>query len=874
MRKRIIKVEYRERSLDGIIAAPKEAVFINYVSNRREVGLEGVTKKRLPRKPESRRISQETRKRLSPLRHKESTNYFSLVSKFTAVFLIIGFGMAAIASIGSTMSIFSDTESSKGNLFESGLLDFELELSPFNNTAWTNLTIGTSTAQDIDVMPNLLSNPFFYHASSTNFTGDLDFCEGINVSATLAGPQIYSGPLVDFLTASTTVLNIWNLEFSTNEEFINAVCHFDIDFNGWQTRHDYPEFDNGFSDTEKTEHWLFSPGIRINKVYFEIEKEECDKKHHKHGYKDDHKDDCDEGEDEKITICHATSSEVNPWVRLVVNLNGFNGHFEENGTPLAGHEEDILLAGDVECPLPDENDSNNDGRHGRKHGRGVHVENDNNATTTTNASSTSNTGGNSTSGGEGAEGGDGGDGGGEGGDGGSGADGGTIKTGDATSTVEINNTINENIFDSGVGKKKKDIEWVELYNQTSVPVDINGWFLCDAQECDELLTDELIPPNGFALIIPDEEVLKQWEVPDDFVVIIISDGTIGDGLDNGRDALFLRRPDSEILDQLNWGDPNPAWPNYNDFLWVPGTPSAPDGSMLARIPTGFDTNEPTDWHILSPPVITLLYPGYIVPHPWFWEYIYAVTWEAENCSGSDGDLLIDIILIRDSNHNNKIDDEDERILLVEGTENDGLEEILIPEGFIGKVWLRLVAVCSVNPMAQDFDTSGRTQCSFPSYYLDDENKKKIVEDAILEQMEWQGTSEYSTLLPAPDSETVSEVDIVVVGETPTEIASTTASTTVEIFEEVSEEIGEEVSTATTERRERIEREGRTDSDMATTTDVVVVNDEEPSTLSDSSETEEGKEPVEGELPVLEDLVIKEEELNATNTEEVTVGNEE
>lgn len=55
----------------------------------------------------------------------------------------------------------------------------------------------------------------------------------------------------------------------------------------------------------------------------------------------------------KVTICHATSSEDNPWVRIVVSENAIGGHFDNPGTPKAGHEDDLLLEGDVECPVPE-----------------------------------------------------------------------------------------------------------------------------------------------------------------------------------------------------------------------------------------------------------------------------------------------------------------------------------------------------------------------------------------------------------------------------------------------------------------------------------------------------------------------------------------
>lgn len=63
-------------------------------------------------------------------------------------------------------------------------------------------------------------------------------------------------------------------------------------------------------------------------------------------------------ENEKVTICHATSSEENPWVRIVVSENAIGGHFENPGTPKAGHEDDLLLGGEQECPVDNEN--NND----------------------------------------------------------------------------------------------------------------------------------------------------------------------------------------------------------------------------------------------------------------------------------------------------------------------------------------------------------------------------------------------------------------------------------------------------------------------------------------------------------------------------------
>lgn len=51
---------------------------------------------------------------------------------------------------------------------------------------------------------------------------------------------------------------------------------------------------------------------------------------------------------EKITICHATGSETNPYVEITISVNGLNGHLNEN------HQggQDIVPAPAGGCPGP------------------------------------------------------------------------------------------------------------------------------------------------------------------------------------------------------------------------------------------------------------------------------------------------------------------------------------------------------------------------------------------------------------------------------------------------------------------------------------------------------------------------------------------
>jgi len=50
----------------------------------------------------------------------------------------------------------------------------------------------------------------------------------------------------------------------------------------------------------------------------------------------------------KAVICHATGSDGNPFVGVVVGIQddgslANNGHLDANGSPLSGHEDDVFL---------------------------------------------------------------------------------------------------------------------------------------------------------------------------------------------------------------------------------------------------------------------------------------------------------------------------------------------------------------------------------------------------------------------------------------------------------------------------------------------------------------------------------------------------
>jgi hypothetical protein len=85
------------------------------------------------------------------------------------------------------------------------------------------------------------------------------------------------------------------------------------------------------------------------------------------------------------------------------------------------------------------------------------------------------------------------------------------------------------------------------------------------------------------------------------------------GLNPDADALILYTPAGIVIDQVNWGTPQPDWPNYNSALWNPGLrpiqlqPGSPPRSWGRTAPPGgdrdTDTGDGGDWTIhqtLSP----------------------------------------------------------------------------------------------------------------------------------------------------------------------------------------------------------------------------------------------------------------------------------
>lgn len=91
-------------------------------------------------------------------------------------------------------------------------------------------------------------------------------------------------------------------------------------------------------------------------------------------------------------------------------------------------------------------------------------------------------------------------------------------------------------------------EWVEVFNPGTEPINLQGWRIGDALNTD-VLGALVVESGGFAVIAAAETQLPQG-VP----VLRVTDGRIGNGLNNGGDAVVLIAPSGELADAISYGE--------------------------------------------------------------------------------------------------------------------------------------------------------------------------------------------------------------------------------------------------------------------------------------------------------------------------------
>ena len=257
--------------------------------------------------------------------------------------------------------------------------------------------------------------------------------------------------------------------------------------------------------------------------------------------------------------------------------------------------------------------------------------------------------------------------------------------------------------DSDHGQEKTN-EWIELYNPNNDPVDLSGWVIEDNSSQDTL-PSVLIPANGFLLISGSSDTWQYWPaIPDTTPKIALSDGKIGNGLANSGDKLLLKDPYGRVIDAMSYENNtdifNPAPPLDGSG----NTYDLPEGHILGRISTGFDTDSASDWKDYGIPSVQVTYPTGGI---WGCGQNVTLRWQATNPNGPDSELLIDLYYIRDLDDNGTVSSGDAIDLIAKDIANTGSYNWTVSPCYYGYVWIKVVAHDSSNFMISNSALSGR-----------------------------------------------------------------------------------------------------------------------------------------------------------------------
>lgn len=145
--------------------------------------------------------------------------------------------------------------------------------------------------------------------------------------------------------------------------------------------------------------------------------------------------------------------------------------------------------------------------------------------------------------------------------------------------------------DSGHGTDPQN-EWVELYNGSTVGVDVSGWTIADGQASRTIPQSVSIPPNGFLVLVADIATKTKWNIPSGVPVVTLG-ALIGDGLASAGDRLVLKNTNNSTVDSLSWGS--------NTTIFDPSLAPVARGHSLGRGTLTRDTHSASDWIDITSP---------------------------------------------------------------------------------------------------------------------------------------------------------------------------------------------------------------------------------------------------------------------------------
>ncbi|MCO5067491.1 MAG: isopeptide-forming domain-containing fimbrial protein [Kiritimatiellae bacterium] len=163
----------------------------------------------------------------------------------------------------------------------------------------------------------------------------------------------------------------------------------------------------------------------------------------------------------------------------------------------------------------------------------------------------------------------------------------------AVSSSSLNHLLITEVFADPTNAVEEAYEWIELFNPLAAAVDMTGWSIRDALPGQvDALPSFVIQPGEFVVIAASTNAFAAEHPGYTGRVFQVADGTLGSGLNNFADGVFLLNPSLTAVDAVSYGGSAAAF--------SPAVPVPPQGQSIQRVPANQDNNNRNDWQAGAP----------------------------------------------------------------------------------------------------------------------------------------------------------------------------------------------------------------------------------------------------------------------------------
>ncbi len=163
--------------------------------------------------------------------------------------------------------------------------------------------------------------------------------------------------------------------------------------------------------------------------------------------------------------------------------------------------------------------------------------------------------------------------------------------------------VNEIYYDSPTSMGKEPyVEWIELYNPGSDPIDVTGWTISDDPDPENPGTEgsftfpsASIEPHGFLLLMYNADTFNAYFGTPLSIFLVYGEEAPKIKLGNSGEDVHLFDAQLDEVDVVWYG-------NGGDMDSTFAAEDVPSGSSIGRVPDGVDTDDPSsDFQELNPP---------------------------------------------------------------------------------------------------------------------------------------------------------------------------------------------------------------------------------------------------------------------------------